>query len=185
VLAAQGARATDGRAAEDFYLRTFVDPAVDVHGVSSGSPRLQKTVIPVEAEANVSIRIVPGQDDKAIAAEMERLMREAVPEGADVEIEELATAPAAVVDPEDKAIKLGQDAFERTVGVRPLLMRVGGSLPVMAALEQRGIPTILTGFDLPDGNIHSPNERFRIEYVPLGVAAATELYRSLAQLHTS
>jgi len=182
VLAAQGARPMDARAAEEFYLRTFVDPAVDVHGVSSGSPDLQKTVLPVEAHANVSIRIVPGQDDKAIAAEMERLMREAAPEGAEVEIETLATAPAALVDPDHPAIKLGQDAFERAVGVRPLLMRVGGSLPVMAALESKGIPTILTGFDLPDGNIHSPNERFRVEYVALGVEAAQELFRSLGEL---
>ena len=182
VLAAQGARPSDPDAARDFYLRTVVEPAVDVHGVLSGSPELQKTVIAVEASANVSIRIVPGQDDKAIAAEMERLMREAVPDGAELEVETLATGPAALVRPDDLAIKLGQDAFERAVGARPLLIRVGGSLPVMAALEQKGIPTILTGFDLPDGNIHSPNERFRVEYVTLGVEAAKELYRSLAQL---
>jgi len=182
VLAAQGARPSDSKAAEELYLRTVVEPAVDVHGLLSGSPELQKTVIAVEAAANVSIRIVPGQDDKAMAAEMERLMREAAPEGAEVEIETLATAPAALVKPDDPAIRLGQDAFERIVGARPLLIRVGGSLPVMAALEQKGIPTILTGFDLPDGNIHSPNERFRVEYVSLGVEAAKELYRSLAKL---
>jgi acetylornithine deacetylase/succinyl-diaminopimelate desuccinylase-like protein len=182
VLAAQGARPSDPDAARDFYLRTVVEPAVDVHGLQAGSPELQKTVIAVEAEANVSIRIVPGQDDKAIAAEMERLMREAVPDGAELEIQTLATGPAALVRPDDQAIKLGQDAFERAVGARPLLIRVGGSLPVMAALEQKGVPTILTGFDLPDGNIHSPNERFRVEYVSLGVEAAKELYRSLAAL---
>ncbi|HEY3050433.1 MAG TPA: M20/M25/M40 family metallo-hydrolase [Gaiellaceae bacterium] len=182
VLAAQGARPADPKAAEELYLRTWVEPAVDVHGVVSGEPRLQKTVIPVEAEANVSIRIVPGQDDKTIAAEMERLMREAAPEGADVEIEFLARAPASVVRPDDAAIRLGQDAFERVIGARPLLLRVGGSLPVMAALEQKGVPTILTGFDLPEGNIHSPNERFRVEHIAVGVETAKELYRSLAAL---
>jgi acetylornithine deacetylase/succinyl-diaminopimelate desuccinylase-like protein len=182
VLAAQGAQPSDPKAAQELYLRTVVEPAVDVHGLLSGSPELQKTVIAVEAAANVSIRIVPGQDDKAIAGEMERLMREAAPEGAEVEIETLATAPAALVNPDDPVIRLGQDAFERVVGARPLLIRVGGSLPVMAALEQKGIPTILTGFDLPDGNIHSPNERLRVEYVALGVEAAKELFRSLAEL---
>ena len=184
-LAKAGARAADARAAEELYLRTWVEPSVDVHGLTSGSPVLQKTVIPVEAEANVSIRLVPGQDDKSIAAEMERLMREAAPEGAEVEIEFLASAPAALVRPDDPAIRLGQDAFERVVGRRPLLLRVGGSLPVMAALEQKGIPTILTGFDLPEGNIHSPNERFRVEHIPLGVETAKELYRSLAAITPS
>ena len=182
VLAAQGARPADSRAADDFYVRTFAEPAVDVHGLVGGEPRLQKTVIPVEAGANVSIRLVPGQDDKAIAAEMQRLMLEAAPDGAEVDVELLASAPAALVRPDDPAIRLGQDAFERVVGTRPLLIRVGGSLPVMAVLERKGIPTILTGFDLPEGNIHSPNERFRVEYIPLGVDAAQELYRSLAEL---
>jgi acetylornithine deacetylase/succinyl-diaminopimelate desuccinylase-like protein len=182
VLAAQGARPADSRAAEEYYLRTCVEPAVDVHGVLGGEPVLQKTVIGVEAEANVSIRLVPGQDDKAIAAEMERLMRGAAPEGADLEIELVASAPAALVKPDDPAIKLGQDAFERVIGARPLLVRIGGSLPVMAALESKQIPTILTGFDLPDGNIHSPNERFRVDYIALGVETAKELFRSLAEL---
>jgi acetylornithine deacetylase/succinyl-diaminopimelate desuccinylase-like protein len=181
-LAKAGAKPADPRAAEELYLRTWVEPAVDVHGLTSGSPVLQKTVIPVEAEANVSIRLVPGQDDKAIAAEMERLMREAAPEGADVEVKLLGSAPAALVRPDDPAIKLGQEAFEKVVGRRPLLLRVGGSLPVMAALEEKGVPTILTGFDLPEGNIHSPNERFRLEHIPLGVEAAQELYVSLANL---
>jgi acetylornithine deacetylase/succinyl-diaminopimelate desuccinylase-like protein len=181
-LAAQGARPADPRAADEYYLRTCVEPAVDVHGVVGGEPRLQKTVIGVEAEANVSIRIVPGQDDKAIAAEMERLMRDAVPEGADVEIELIASAPAALVDPDDPAIKLGQDAFERVIGARPLLIRIGGSLPVMAALETKQIPTILTGFDLPEGNIHSPNERFRVDHIALGVETGKELFRSLGGL---
>ena len=182
VLASQGARPSDARAAEELYLRTWTEPAVDVHGFIGGEPTLQKTVLPVVAEANVSIRLAPGQDPVAIAAEMERLLREAAPEGAEVEVENRASAPAALVRPEEAAIKLGQEAFERVVGAKPLLLRVGGSLPVMSALEQKGVPTILSGFDLPDGNIHSPNERFRVEHIALGVETAKELYRSLAQL---
>jgi acetylornithine deacetylase/succinyl-diaminopimelate desuccinylase-like protein len=153
-----------------------------VHGLIGGEPVLQKTVLPVVAEANISIRLAPGQDTEEISAALEKLLREAAPEGAEVEVDRVATAPAAIVRPEEPAIQLGLDAFERAIGARPLLLRVGGSLPVMSALEQKGIPTILTGFDLPEGNIHSPNEKFRLEHIPLGVAAAKELYREFAKL---
>jgi acetylornithine deacetylase/succinyl-diaminopimelate desuccinylase-like protein len=182
VLAAQGAQPADEHAAEELYKRTWEEPAVDVHGVLGGSPTLQKTVLPVEAEANVSIRLAPGQDGDEISAAFERLLRDAAPEGADLDVERIAMAPAALVRPDEPAIQLGLDAFERAVGARPLMLRVGGSLPVMSALEAKEVPTILTGFDLPEGNIHSPNERFRVEHIPLGVTAAQELYRAFADL---
>jgi hypothetical protein len=66
--------------------------------------------------------------------------------------------------------------------VRPLLLRAGGSLPIVSALADREIPTIVTGFDVPGGNLHSPNERFLVEHFPLGVAAARELFIALAEL---
>ena len=181
-LAGQGARAADPNAAEEFYLRTFAEPAVDVNGIEGGSPQLQKTVLPVEAHANLSIRLAPGQDPEQIAPEVERLLRDAAPDGADLEITRLSSAPPGLVDPESPAVQLGLEAFERALGVRPLLVRSGGTLPIVPALAQKGIPTILTGFALPDSNIHSPNENILVDYVPLGVRAAQELYRSFAEL---
>jgi len=68
------------------------------------------------------------------------------------------------------------------LGVRPLLVRTGGSLPIVPALADQGIPAIVTGFDLPNGNVHSPNERLLLEYLPLGVATARELFRRFAAL---
>ncbi len=62
VLAEAGARPMDADAADDLYLRTFAAPAVDVNGIQGGEPVLTKTVLPVLAEANVSIRLAPGQD---------------------------------------------------------------------------------------------------------------------------
>ena len=175
----------DEKAAEEFYLRTFAEPALDVNGIEGGSPHLQKTVLPDEAHANLSIRLAPGQDPDRIAPEVERLLREAAPEGADVEITKLSSAPPGLVDPESPAVQLGLEAFERALGVRPLLVRSGGTLPIVPALAEKGIPTILTGFALPDSNIHSPNENILADYLPLGVKAAEELYRSFAKLGSS
>ena len=79
-------------------------------------------------------------------------------------------------------MQLAQDAFERSLGVRPLLVRSGGTLPIVPALADRGIPTILTGFAVPESNIHSPNEKLLVEYLGKGVATVRELCREFAQL---
>jgi acetylornithine deacetylase/succinyl-diaminopimelate desuccinylase-like protein len=181
-LADQGARPKDTRAAEDFYLRTFAEPAIDVNGIATGSPMLQKTVLPVEAIANVSMRLAPGQKVEDVAPVVERLLRESAPAGTDLEVELWSSSPPGLVPPDAKAIQLGLDAFEKVLGVRPALIRTGGTLPIVPALADKGIPTVITGFGLPDSNVHSPNERLVAEYVPLGTAAARELFLAFAAL---
>jgi acetylornithine deacetylase/succinyl-diaminopimelate desuccinylase-like protein len=181
-LSGQGARPLDPRATEEFYLRTWAEPAVDVNGIEGGSPQLQKTVLPVQAEANVSIRLAPRQEPARIADVFRRLLREAAPEGAEVEVELLSSSAPGLVDPEAPAIQLGLDAFERALGARPLLIRSGGTLPIVPALQAKGIPTIVTGFALPESNVHSPNERLLVEYVPLGVDAARQLFSAWSAL---
>ena len=182
VLAAQGARPIDGRAAAEFYQRTFAAPAVDVNGIAGGEAGLQKTVLPVEAKANVSIRLAPGQDAREIDSVFERLLREATPPGAELELERWALNPPGLVPPDAAAIRLALGAFERALGRRPLLIRSGGTLPVVPALTAKEIPVVLTGFDVPEGNIHAPNERLLAEYLPLGVTAARETFLALAEL---
>jgi acetylornithine deacetylase/succinyl-diaminopimelate desuccinylase-like protein len=181
-LAEQGARPKDAQAARDFYLRTFAEPAVDVNGIQTGSPILQKTVLPVEGIANVSIRLAPGQKVDEIAPEVERILREAAPEGADLDVELWSSSPPGLVPPDAKAVQLGLDAFEKALGTRPALIRTGGTLPIVPALADNGIPTVITGFGLPDSQVHSPNERLVAEYVPLGIRAARELYLAFAAL---
>jgi acetylornithine deacetylase/succinyl-diaminopimelate desuccinylase-like protein len=174
VMAEEGARPMDAEAADEFYARTFAGPAIDVNGILGGEPALQKTVLPVLAEANVSMRLAAGQDVEETAATLERLVREAVPDGAEVEIERWSSSPAGLIPPDSKAVRLAQDAFERAIGERPLILRTGGTLPIIPALADKGIPTILAGFALPGANIHSPNERLLARYLPLGVDAARE-----------
>jgi acetylornithine deacetylase/succinyl-diaminopimelate desuccinylase-like protein len=181
-LAEAGARGAYPKAAGDFYLRTTAEPSLDVHGIAGGSPVLQKTVLPVEAEANLSIRLAPGQDVDTIAAALERLLRDAAPEGAELELTRLSSSAPGLVPPDSPAVQHGLAAFERTFGRRPLLVRSGGTLPIVPALADKGIPTIITGFALPESNIHSPNERLLGEYLPLGIETAKELYKELARL---
>jgi acetylornithine deacetylase/succinyl-diaminopimelate desuccinylase-like protein len=181
-LREQGARPADPSAADEFYLRTFGEPALDVNGIETGSPHLQKTVLPVEAVANLSIRLAPGQRVDEIAPAVERLLHESAPEGAELTVELLSSSPPGLVPPDSPAIRLGLDAFERALGRRPALIRSGGTIPIVPALAAKSIPAIVTGFGLPDSQIHSPNERLLAEYVPLGIGAARDLYRELAHL---
>jgi acetylornithine deacetylase/succinyl-diaminopimelate desuccinylase-like protein len=184
ILTEEGARPMDTQAAAAFYERTFASPAVDVHGISGGEPFLQKTVLPVEAEANVSIRIAAGQNVDQVARTFERLLREAAPAGADLDVELLTASPAGLVAANSPAIELARDAFERTVGRRPLLIRTGGTMPIIPALAGRGIPTILSGFGVPGSNMHAPNERLPLRYLAVGVAAARETLVALQHLAT-
>jgi acetylornithine deacetylase/succinyl-diaminopimelate desuccinylase-like protein len=136
----------------------------------------------VTAQANFSVRLAPGQSIDTIADAVERLVREAAPEGAELKLELEGAAPPGLVSPDEPALELAADAFEHVMGRRPLLARTGGTLPIVPALVDQGIPTILSGIALPESNIHSPNERVLLEYLPLGVDVARELYTRLAEL---
>jgi acetylornithine deacetylase/succinyl-diaminopimelate desuccinylase-like protein len=182
VLSAAGAVPYDAAAADEFYLRTTAEPSVDVNGILGGKPGLRNTTVPVAAQANFSVRLAPGQDVATVAEAVKRLMREAAPAGADVSIELAASAAPGLVSPDEPAVQIALDAFEHVMGTRPLLSRSGGTLPIVPELGKNGIPTILSGIALPESNIHSPNERVLLEYLPLGVDIARELYTRLAAL---
>ena len=182
LLAGVGATPADARAAEEFYVRTWGEPSVDVHGLAGGSPQLVKTVLPVEAWANVSIRLAPGQSVDEIAPAFERLLRDAAPEGARLEIEVQSKGEPARVSPDAPAIKLAREAFEHVLGNESMLVRVGGSIPVAERIVAKGMPAIITGIATKDANAHSPNEKFPADYLRLGVEAVSETYRRLGQL---
>jgi acetylornithine deacetylase/succinyl-diaminopimelate desuccinylase-like protein len=182
ILLDAGATPLDPKAEQDFYDRTWAEPSLDVNGIYGGKPEFVNTTLVVEAQARFTIRLAPGQDPDTVGTGAERLFRAAVPDGAEVTIERENAAPPGVFSPDSPPIQLGLDAFERALGVRPILVRVGGTLPIYPALAAKGIPTIGTGFALPESNVHSPNERLRVQDVDRAVAAATELYKGLAAL---
>jgi acetylornithine deacetylase/succinyl-diaminopimelate desuccinylase-like protein len=181
-LAEQGAQPLDAKAAEEFYVRTWAEPSADVNGILGGKPGLRNTTLSAAASAEFSIRLAPGQNVETIGAAAERLLREAAPEGAELEIVWQGTNPG-LVRADAPAVTLAVEAFEQALGVRPLLTRVGGSIPLMPALTEKGIDTILSGFALPDSNIHSPNERFLVPYFAAGIDTAAALFTALGRLN--
>ncbi|HZC74396.1 MAG TPA: M20/M25/M40 family metallo-hydrolase [Gaiellaceae bacterium] len=181
-LTEAGAQPLDAKAAEEFYVRTWAEPSADVNGIVGGKPGIRNTTLSVEASAEFSIRIAPGQEVETVGAAAERLLREAAPAGAQFEIVWAGSNPG-LVSAEAPAIQLASDAFEQALGVRPLLTRVGGSIPLMPALTEKGIDTILSGFGLPESNIHSPNERFYVPYFAAGIDTVAALFTALGRLN--
>ena len=182
-LEEQGAAPIVPGAEAEFYERTFADTSLDVNGIAGGSPDLVKTVLPVEARANVSLRLAPDQDPTAIRAAFERLVRDALPAGARLEIEQRNGARPALTPTDSRAIALASDAFEHVVGARPSLVRSGGTLPIYASLVDRGLPTLATGFGIENEcNVHAPNENVPEDFVEVGVATMREVFTRLGEL---
>jgi acetylornithine deacetylase/succinyl-diaminopimelate desuccinylase-like protein len=174
-LSSQGARPLDPNAAEQFNIRTLAEPSADVNGIIGGKPGLRNTTLSVHASGEITVRLAPGQDVQTIGEAVEKLMRTAAPPGAEVDIK-WSGSPPGLMHPDSPAIQLGLKAFERVLGVKPLLVRSGGTLPIVPALADRGIATVITGFALPESNVHSPNERFLVRYFEQGVDTAAAMY---------
>lgn len=157
-------------------------PALDVHGIDAGSGNEMRTIVPSSAEAALSLRLVAGQRAQDMADALERLLRDALPAGAGIDFE-WSLAEAAAFDPGSRPLQLAREALARACGAEPVLLRLGGTLPLLSALADRGIPSIVTGFVVePEDAFHAPDESFRIEALELGERTARELLTALAAL---
>ena len=179
LFAEAGARPLSPSSAADYYRRNGAEPSLEVDRISGGEPR---TVVPAEAEATISLRLAPGQDAERMRATLEALLREALPPGAELEIEAEATAAPVLVEAGSEAVQLAARALERACGTAPAFVRTGGSIPIVAELAARGYPVIVSGFALPEDQIHGPNESFSLQSLAWGEAAARALYEELAAL---
>ena len=178
LLAASGGRPLYPAAGAEYYVRNGADAALDVNAIHAGEPR---TVVPAVAHATFSQRLAPSQDPAYIRATLERLLREAAPEGTELEIADHVASPSLFA-PDTPAIALAAQALERACGAAPAFVRSGGSIPVVAELAARGMPGVVTGFSLEGDAFHAPNESFRLAGLEQGEAASRELYRALAVL---
>ena len=179
-----GLDALTGESGYSTLERKWARPTCDVNGLKAGyQGEGAKTVIPATASAKVSMRLVPNQDPHKIREQFERVVRERCPANVKVEFRNHGLAGPVLVPREGEAVRLAAEALEQGFGVRPTLMREGGSIPVVGLIKRvLGIDTLLIGFGLPDDRVHSPNEKFDLDALYRGTRTAAALYERLAKL---
>jgi acetylornithine deacetylase/succinyl-diaminopimelate desuccinylase-like protein len=151
--------------------RVTARPTLEVNGLLSGfTGEGSKTVLPSKAMVKVSTRLVPDQDPYEVRKQMAKYLEERVPNTIRWELLVHSTAYPSITDLNHPAVKALSQAMEQTWGIRPLYRREGGSIPVVAQLQQHlGIESVLTGFSLPDDNLHAPNEKLHLPTFRRGV----------------
>ncbi|HEY8666073.1 MAG TPA: dipeptidase [Tepidisphaeraceae bacterium] len=164
--------------------RRWARPTCDINGLTAGyQGQGAKTVIASTASAKVSMRLVPNQDPVKIQAAFEKAIRDRCPKGVKIEFGQHGLSGAVLVPMESRAMQLAAEATEIGFGVKPTLIREGGSIPVVALIKNTlGIDTLLIGFGLPDDRVHSPNEKFDLDALFNGTRTAAALYEKLAGL---
>jgi acetylornithine deacetylase/succinyl-diaminopimelate desuccinylase-like protein len=176
--------ATVGEAGFSTLERIWARPTCDINGLTAGyqGPGA-KTVIPSKASAKVSMRLVPNQDSIAIRDAFTKTLRDRCPAGVSIDIVCQSHTPAVLVPMHSPAMELAAEAMEIGFGIRPTLIRGGGSIPVVQLIKSiLGIDTLLIGFGLPDDRVHSPNEKFDLDVLHSAARTAAALYERLARL---
>ena len=177
-----GANTPWGEADYSLYERTTVRPTLEINGIFGGfSGEGRKTVIPAQAGAKVTMRLVPDQDPVEIGKLFKEYVEQIAPGTVEVEISIKESDPAVVVDLDAPQMQAAMRATETVYGVKPLFDRTGGSIPAVAMFQEYlGLSSILINYGLPDDGIHSPNERFSIDQFHKGIRTLIHYFHELA-----
>ncbi|MCS7082937.1 MAG: dipeptidase [Bacteroidota bacterium] len=162
--------------------RATARPALDVNGLWSGyqGPGA-KTVLPAQAGAKLSARLVPDQRAQEIAELIEAHLKRLCPPTARIRVRRLHGAEPVLVPLDHPALQAAARACERVFGRKPYFTREGGSIPVVALFDRLlGLKSVLLGFGLSSDAIHSPNEHFRLENFRKGIHTVAAFWRELA-----
>lgn len=140
-------------------------PAFDVNGLTSGyQGEGGKTIIPSWASAKFTFRTVPNQDPEKIRANVQSYLESILPPGIKMSLTYSQGSGGMIAPLDGKFIVAASDVLERVFGRKPLFVRDGGSIPIVAKLRKElDAETVLVGFGLDDDGIHSPNEKFNLE----------------------
>jgi acetylornithine deacetylase/succinyl-diaminopimelate desuccinylase-like protein len=144
--------------------RVLARPTLDVNGFLSGFTGVgSKTVLPSEAMAKISMRLVPDQTPKRVHGQLLAYLKSAMPASATWELVELAHSLPGMADRNSAAVQTGMRAMEAVWGKRPVLGRTGGTIPIVAMIQDvLHSDSVLIGFGLPDDNLHAPNEKIHL-----------------------
>ncbi len=150
---------------------TTARPTLDCNGVWGGFiGEGAKTVLPAKANAKISCRLVPGQTPEEITDKLEAHFRKHVPETMTMTFTDLHGGYGALTPTDSNAMKAASDAMEGVYGVKPYMVRSGGSIPIVADFKRiLGQDTVLMGFGLDSDAIHSPNEKFGLDRFRAGI----------------
>lgn len=148
-------------------------PTLEVNGILSGfTGEGSKTIIPAKAMAKISTRLVPDQKPELVYGQLSTFLQTNAPKTVRWELKELSCGSPSISDITMPATKALAAAFEEVWGTSPAFKREGGSVPVVADMQEiLGIDSVLTGFGLPDDRIHSPNEKLDLPTWKKGVHA--------------
>ena len=164
--------------------RNSIRPTLDVNGIWGGyMGEGAKTVIPSQAFAKISMRLVPDQDWKKITELFKNHFESIAPKGVRVKVKPHHGGEAYVTPIDDLGYKAAEKAYEATFGKLPIPQRSGGSIPIVALFEKElKSKTILMGFGLDSDAIHSPNEHYGVFNYLKGIETIPYFYKNYAAL---
>jgi acetylornithine deacetylase/succinyl-diaminopimelate desuccinylase-like protein len=151
--------------------RTWVRPTLEINGIYGGfqGERI-KTVLPSEAHAKITCRLVPDQDPDEIVELIQQHIKKHTPPGVTVSVKLFDKGRPFVTPFDHPAIQAAGKAYETAYGVAPAYTRMGGSIPIVETFGRLlDLPVVLMGFGLPDENFHAPNEHFNLENFDKGL----------------
>lgn len=164
--------------------RGSIRPTLDVNGMWGGYiGEGAKTVIASKAYAKISMRLVPDQDPEEITNLFLNHFEAIAPKGVTVKVTPHHGGEPAVTPIDSIGYKAASMAYEKTFGKKPIPVRSGGSIPIVAMFEKElGLKTILMGFGLDSDAIHSPNEHYGLFNYYKGIETIPHFYVSFKEL---
>jgi acetylornithine deacetylase/succinyl-diaminopimelate desuccinylase-like protein len=162
--------------------RTWARPTAEVNGIGGGyQGEGSKTVLPAEAFVKLSFRLVPDQSPQDIMEKVTRHLQCHCPPGVTLEVRTGHDGKPYVTDPHSAFGLAAQAALRSVFGAAPVLIREGGSIPIVQTFREiLGADTLLLGLALPDARIHAPNENFPVANFEAGIRLNQALLQHLA-----